>query len=236
MKRVYVGLMGAAALGVAGWTAAGTNAQGPAPGAAPAPAAAAPVASRGVAVFNVARVMKEYTKWQYFAATMNNTRAAKAAEMQRLQAQMVETDKKLKAESIAANKPPLEQQLVTLQRQMEDMERTVRKEIDEQSANHLKTLFAEIRTVVDRVAQTNGFELVLAYPDAITKEEMESPLYFDLKMRPPAAMPFYVSPSIDVTSVVVQTLNKHFPAPAAVPATAAGVTTTGGAVPPPPGK
>jgi Skp family chaperone for outer membrane proteins len=228
VKRVYVGLMGAAALGIAGWSATVTNAQAPAGGAAP--AAAAP-ASRGTAVFNVARVMKEYTKWQFFAASMNNTRAAKAGELQGIRARMMDIEKKLSTESVAANKTPLEQQLVALQRQFEDMERQVRKEIDEASANHLKQLFAEIRTVVDAVAKTNGFELVLAYPDAITQEEMNSPLYFDLKMRPPAAMPFYVSPSIDITKVVVDTLNKNFPAPGPVPAVSPGVAQTGGAAP-----
>jgi hypothetical protein len=43
-------------------------------------------------------------------------------------------------------------------------------------------------------------------------------MYFDMKMRPQAAMPFYVSPSIDISAVLLATLNKHFPAPGPIPA------------------
>ena len=82
------------------------------------------------------------------------------------------------------------QQMTLLQRQLEDMEKQARKEIDEKSMNHLRTLFGELRTVVDAVAKTNGFDLVLAYPDASTPEELNSPMYLEMKLRTPAAMPF----------------------------------------------
>ena len=222
MKRAY--LCVAAVLAAA--TAGPAFAQAPA-GGAPAPA------SRGTAVFNVARVMKDYQKWQYFAAQMNKERTARAGELAAIRNQVMDLEMKLKAEQIEANKRGIEQQMVALQRQFEDKEKLIRKEIDDKSAVHLRTLFTEIRTVVDAVAKTNGFELVLAYPEALTKEEMESPMYFDLKMRPPAAMPFYVSPSIDITSVVVQTLNKNFAPPGPIePVAAPGVSGAGGTAPP----
>ena len=41
-------------------------------------------------------------------------------------------------------------------------------------------------------------------------------------------MPFYVSPNVDITAVVVATLNKHYPAPGPIDP-GPGVTTTGGA-------
>ena len=78
----------------------------------------------------------------------------------------------------------------------------------------------------------NGFDLVLAYPDAITAEEMTSPLYYDLKLRPPAAMPFYVSPSVDMTDVLITTLNTNFKPPAEV-APAGGVPPGAPGLPPP---
>jgi Skp family chaperone for outer membrane proteins len=222
VKRLYVGMVAVA-------LAAGTaSAQAPAGGGAP---AAAPP-SRGPAVFNVARVMKDYQKWQYFAAQMNKERMAEASKLANIRNQVMNLENDYKKETIADKKLALEQQMTQLQRQFEDMEKTIRKNIDEKSAVHLKTLFTEIRTVVDAVAKTNGFELVLAYPDALTQEEMNSPVYFDIKMRPPAAMPFYVSPSIDITMVVVQTLNKNFPAPGPIEQVPApGVSNTGGTAP-----
>lgn len=222
MTRAYGFLLSAAVIAVSGGA---LSAQAPAG----APAAAAP-APRGTAVFNVARVMKDYQKWQYFAEAMNKERTEKGANLARIRNQVLEVENKLRTETIDKNKKELEQQMVALQRSFEDEERKIRKEIDEKSAAHLRTLFAEIRTVVDAVARTNGFELVLAYPDALTEEERNLPIYFDLKLRPPAAMPFYVSPNIDITSVVVQTLNKNFPAPG--PVSPAGATAPAAGTPP----
>jgi Skp family chaperone for outer membrane proteins len=165
--------------------------------------------------------MKDYQKWQYFAELMNKERTEKGANLAKIRNAVMDVQNKLQTEGLESKKKELEQQMVALQRQFEDEERKVRKEIDEKSAMHLRTLFAEIRTVVDAVARTNGFELVLAYPDALTDEDRNNPVYFDLKLRPQAAMPFYVSPNIDITTVVVQTLNKNFPPPGPVTPAAA---------------
>jgi Skp family chaperone for outer membrane proteins len=186
------------------------------------PPAAAP-ASRGTAVFNVPKVMREYQKWQFFAQEVNKDRQEKAALLAKKQNELVDLQNKIKVEPVKAKQDEMAQQMIVLQRQLEDMEKQARKEIDEKSMTHLRTLFGELRTVVDAVAKTNGFDLVLAYPDASTPEEMASPMYLEMKLRTPAAMPFYVSPNIDITAVVIQTLNKNFPAPG--PVSPAGATT-----------
>ena len=99
MKRLYVGLVTMA-------LAAGTaTAQTP-------PAAAAAPASRGTAVFNVVRVMKDYQKWQYFAAQMNKERTARAGELAAIRNQVMDLEAKLKTDQIEANKRGIEQQMV----------------------------------------------------------------------------------------------------------------------------
>lgn len=208
-----------------------------APAQAPAtpPASPAP-ASRGTAVFNVPKVMREYQKWQYFAQEVNKDRTEKAAILAKKQNELVDLQNKTKTETVTQKRDEMAQQMVVLQRQLEDMEKQARKEIDEKSMNHLRTLFGELRTVVDAVAKTNGFDLVLAYPDASTPEEMASPMYLEMKLRTPAAMPFYVSPNIDITKVVIDTLNKNFPAPGPVSPVSATAPVTPPATPPAPPK
>lgn len=176
MNRVNVYLSALAALGLAA-SAASAQAPAGAPAAAP---------TRGTAVFNVVKVQKDYQKWQYFAEMMNKERTAKGAELAQIRNAVVDIEGKLRIETVEAKKKELEQQLVGLQRQFEDKERMIRKEIEDKSATHLRQLFAEIRTVVDKVAEVNGFTLVLAFPDALTAEEMSNPLYIEMKMRPPA--------------------------------------------------
>lgn len=217
MKRISLYLLAAAGLALAVHSSGGLNAQGPAP-------AAAPATRSTVAVFNVARVMKDFQRWQYFAGTMNEERQKRGAELAKFRNQILEKEAAIRGETVATKKQQLEGEMVALQRQFEDLEKGIRKDIDDKSAKHLQELFTQIRTVVERVAEVNGFQLVLAYPDAMTEEEMKSPLYYDLKLRPPAAMPFYVSPSIDITKVVVLTLNQNFPSPGPIPA----LTPTGG--------
>ena len=103
------------------------------------------------------------------------------------------------------------------QRTLEDQDRAFRRGLDEESTGHLRKLFDEIQQATKAIVEMNGFDIVFAYPDAVTEEDKASPMYFDLKMRPQAAMPFYVSPSVDMSGMLVATLNKYFPAPGPIP-------------------
>jgi Skp family chaperone for outer membrane proteins len=216
VNRVMVYLACLAGIGGAVYLAGPTMAQTPPPGGTPTPAAK-PTSGR-VAVFNVARVMKEYQKWQYYAATMSNKRITEATGLAKMQSDIVNLQEQAKKEPIVSKQEELMRQAVAKKRELEDKERQARKVLDEESQTHLKNLFAEIQMAVKAIVDTNGYDLVMAYPDAITDEERNSPMYFDLKMRPPAAMPFYVSPSVDISNVLVATLNSNFKAPGPIPA------------------
>mgnify|MGYP005843793163 CR=1 FL=1 len=214
MKRtmVYLGIL--AAMGAGIYLAGQTQAQAPV------------TASKGrVAVFNVAKVMRNYEKWQYFAKMMNERRLEAARQLGGLRNEIADIQAKVQNPATPqTEKEKLSQSLVTKQREFEDRERQARKSLDDESANHLKLLYGEIQQAVRAIVDTNGFDLVLAYPDAVTDEEKSSPVYFDLKLRPQAAMPFFVSGSADMTDVLVLTLNKNFPPPQ--PVQPAGATNT----------
>jgi Skp family chaperone for outer membrane proteins len=202
------------------------QAQAPAGGAPPAQPAARPAGGK-VAVFNVAKVMRDYKKWQHYATIMQNKRNAAAGDLGKLRNDIVGLQEQIQKEPIQQKKEELAKAVVAKQREFEDKEKAVRTQLDNESAGYLRQLFAEVQQCVKAIVDTNGYDVVFAYPDAITAEEMNSPLYYDLKMRPPAAMPFYVSPSADVTGVLVETLNKYFPPPADA------VQPTGGPAPAP---
>lgn len=221
MKRAFVYLAALAG----GMICLAAPAQQPAAGGAP---AAAPKPGGRVAVFNVAKVMKDYQKWQYYAKVMNEKRTTAAAGLGKLRSEIADLQDKIQKDPVQAQKEANTKILLDKQRNFEDQERQMRKQLDEESATHLRTLFEEIKACVKACVEANGYELVFAYPDATTAEEQSSPLYYDLKLRPSAAMPFYVAPSADMTEILVATLNKHFPAPAPV-------TPVGGAQPAPMG-
>jgi len=187
------------------------------PGAAPAAAAPKPSTGR-VSVFNVAKVMKDYKRWQYFAKVMNDKRTVASGDLVKLRNTIAELQNKIPTEPIKAKQEEIARSVTEFQRQFEDKEKQYRKSLDEESAGYLRNLFAEIQQCVKAIVEANGYDIVMAYPDAITTEELNSPLYYDLKLRPPAAMPFYVSPNVDMTGVLIDTLNQNFPPPAAAAA------------------
>jgi Skp family chaperone for outer membrane proteins len=233
---VYLAVVGiGGAVLVGGSARAQAPAGAPAPGGAPAAAPAPKGGSGKVAVFHVARVMKDYQRWQYYAAMMNQKRTAATGELGKVRGEITKLQEDIQKEPIKQKQEEMAKVLVNKQREFEDKERQVRQQLDSESAGYLKNLFTEIQRAVVAIVEQNGFDVVFAYPDAISKEEMESPLYYDLKMRPQAAMPFYVSPSADMTGVLIETLNKNFPPPG--PVQPAGGTTpapTPGPAPTPP--
>lgn len=222
MKRTMLLLGALVALGLGLYITGQVYAQSP--GSSPVPTPGAPAAKPArtdptrVAVFNVAKVMKDFKKWQYYAITMNNKRISAAGELGKLRNEIVELQEKAGKEPRKDVQDNLARAMVDKQRSFEDKERQYRKQLDEESAAHLKNLFVEIQRAVGAVVESNGYDVVFAYPDAVTAEEQASPLMVDLKMRPPAAIPFFVSKSADVSDVLLSVLNSNFPAPGPIPA------------------
>ena len=215
MKRTYALLAGILGLGVAGTAAA----QAPAPAPAPAVAAAPTRTDKPrVAIFNVAKVMKDFKKWQYWSATMQNKRFDAQMELMRLRAEVMDLQKKVETEVQQKVKEELGLKLVARQREFEDKEANARKALDVESSQLLKTMYTEIQTAVKAIVESNGYDVVFTHIDATTPEEMQSPMLIDMKMRPNGAVPFYVSNSVDISKVLVDTLNANFSAPGPIPA------------------
>src|SRR5262245_31016142 len=128
--------------------------------------------------------------------------------------------------------------MVELARAIEDKDREINKVLNDDASSIISQLYDDIKTVVDKTAEMNQYHIVFAYPDAVTPEEMKNPMVKELKLKPPAAQPFYVAKHVDVTGVVIQTLNAWYPSPqvpADAPATGAPSTTPAGGAPPAPG-
>jgi hypothetical protein len=140
------------------------------------------------------------------------------APLASLRATILKLQEDVQREPIKAKQEELQKTLVAKSREFEDADRKVNADLDAESANYLRTVYGEIQRCVEAIAQQQGLSVVFAYPDATSPEEMSNPMYFTMKLRMQAAMPFYVHPDADVTGVLVATLNTHFPAPTVQPA------------------
>ena len=117
MKRSISILSMFAALSVAGVLHA--QAPGGAPGA-PGGAPPTPTAGgRDVAVFNMAKVQKEFQKWDVYTKELQRMRTEEAKGLAVMQQQMLELKKKLE-DPTTTQKDVLEKQAVALQRQFQD--------------------------------------------------------------------------------------------------------------------
>jgi Skp family chaperone for outer membrane proteins len=210
VKRVFVYLSALVGLGGAVYLAGQGRAQQPG-GAPPAPPPAAPQARPTIAVFNMAAVMRDYHKAKYHVYMLNKTRLEKSAGLATLREQYLAKQKEQVEAKDPQRKDAIGRDMVVLARQVEDMDRALNKELNDQATAIIAMLYDDIKMVVDKTAEMNGYHIVFAYPDAVTAEEMKNPMLKELKLKPPAAQPFFVSGQVNVTGVVVETLNKWYP-------------------------
>ncbi|MBA4065514.1 MAG: hypothetical protein C0501_17720 [Isosphaera sp.] len=193
--------------------AGGSAAQGPPGGTPPPPPApTAPAVRPTVAVFNMAAVMRDYGKAKYEVYQLNKRRAELSTKLVALRGEYTKKADEYQKQQVPQLKEEIGRRMVDLGRQIEDEDRQVSKALSDMATRIISSLYDEIKTVVDKTAEMNGYHIVFAYPDAATEEEMKAPWAKELKLKPPAAQPFYVARHVDMTGVVVQTLNAWYPA------------------------
>jgi len=198
--------------------ASNSTAQAPPAGAAPPPAAGQPApgsaARPTIAVFNMAAVMRDYGKAKYQVAMLNKKRNDMSKDLMAWRAEYIKLQQDTQNPAVVASvKEENGKRMVALARQIEDKDRDVNKTLNEDATKIISQLYDDIKTVVDKTAEMNGYHIVFAYPDAVTKEEQDSAMVKELKLKPPAASPFYVAKHVDLTGVVIQTLNAWYPSP-----------------------
>ncbi len=215
MKRASAYLTGLLGFGGMLLLAADTRALGPG-GAAPPPAGApAPAATARptIAVFNMAAVMRDYGKAQYQVYTLNKERSDLSADLVKWRGEYIKLQQEIQVQQVAALKEKMSKELFDLAHKIETKDREVTKILNDKATAIISQLYDDIKLVVDKTAEMNGYHIVFAYPDAVSPEEMKNPMIKELKLKPPAAQPFYVAKQVDVTGVVVQTLNAWYPSP-----------------------
>jgi len=240
VKRVYVYLSALVGLGGAIFLAGAGRAQQPG-----APAAAPPAGRPSVAVFNMAAVMRDYGKAKYQVWELNEERKKMSGDLVQWRAEYVKNQQSMTQTPDPQLKEGFGKKMLELQRLIEDKDRDINKVLNEKASSIISGLYDDIKLVVDKTAEMNGYHLVLAYPDAVTADEQKNPYLKELKLKPPACQPFFVHRQVDLTGIVVQTLNQWNPAkqipagaelPAGVPGAAPALPGAPPAAAPVPGK
>jgi Skp family chaperone for outer membrane proteins len=173
-----------------------------------------PQARPTIAVFNMAAVMRDYGKAKYQVYQLNQKRLAQSGDLGKWRAEYIQLQNDGAKTADPKIKEDIGRRMVDLARKIEDKDREINKMLNDDASAIISQLYDDIKTVVDKTAEMNGYHLVFAYPDAVTPDEQKNPMLKELKLKPPAAQPFFVARHVDLTAVIIETLNKWYPAPA----------------------
>ena len=169
------------------------------------------VIGQKTAVFNLAAVMREFHQAKYQVWVLNNKKAELSKKLLSWREEYLRYQQALQKNPNHPEKEEIAQKMLNLARKIEDEDRRLNKQLNEEASAIISDLYDMMKATVDRIAQLNGYQLVLAYPDAVTHEEQQSPFIKELKLKPPAAQPFYAAPEIDITARLVDALNDKYP-------------------------
>ncbi|MDB5310888.1 MAG: hypothetical protein JWO38_5090 [Gemmataceae bacterium] len=211
MNRVFVCLSALVGFGGMAFLAETAQAQPPGAPGAPPPAAGAPQARPTIAVFNMAAVMRDYGKAKYQVYMLNDRRIKLSGDLLKWRGEYIKLQQDIQKTVEPATKEKMAKEILELARKIEDKDREVNKALNEEASKIISGLYDEIKMVVDKTAEMNAYHIVFAYPDAVTPDEQNNAYLKELKLKPPAAQPFYVAKQVDITGVVIQTLNAWYP-------------------------
>jgi Skp family chaperone for outer membrane proteins len=229
VKRTILLIAGAAALGLAYY---GSQLLAQGPGGAGGSGAAPVMHGTRVAVVNIGAVFTKYQKATYYKQEMEEAFKPYKTQIETGQKQIYNL--KVEAQKPSSNKEQLEQQIVAIQRSLEDVQRKARSELSKKSEQQLQQLWNEINDVINATARTNAFNIVLAYGEPSDVEAKGLGAFANINRKMTAlesgsALPMYFDASVDITPVVVDTLNRSMQRPAtATPAAQSSATPSPG--------
>jgi Skp family chaperone for outer membrane proteins len=232
VKRTFTRLAALATVGTALAWAPAADAQ---PGGAPAGGAPAPATPRPqrICIVNMPKVLREYNKANFQGAEITKKRQAYVSLVTGKREKLAEINKMYQAEKIPERQKALQEQALSVNREIEDIDRKAQTELTQLSNDTIVRVYQEIKGVIADIAKTNNLDMVLAYPAATKPEEENSPQVAQLMLQAPALMPFYHR-GMDITDVVVQTLNARYPSAAPDPVIPVESRSPMGVAPPPP--
>lgn len=171
--------------------------------------AAKPASTTGF--FNMAKVMRESKRAKNEVEKLNAKRARATINLQVMRASYTDMQGKV-VNAAGKEKDELQGEMLKLARKIEDADREIQKSLNDRATAIIAKIHDEMRDTVAGIAKENGLLAVLAYPDAVSAEEQNNPAIKELKLKPPAAQPFYLDPSIDFTDEIVKRLNAKYAA------------------------
>ena len=221
MKRRLAILSGLAALGIAAFSSTGLRAQQPAPPQGQPPAQPSRPPQTRIAVINMVQVLKSYKKFLNMEMEMKNLQNQLQGRIEPFKAQMMKADAERKRPEITPEqREQIERQMKKIEMDASLVQDDAKKELMKRSGEAFTTIYRDVEDAVKRYAEMNGYELVMFYNGPVDHDKY-NPANVQAKLVQPASlMPIYVTPGMDITPHIIESLNRMYPASAGAPGAA----------------
>ncbi len=158
-----------------------------------------------VAVFDMAEVMRDFHQVKHHSHLMSKRKDELCKPLMAYRDEYIKLVKEIERPShTRPNLDDIVTRMRELARKIEAEDDKVSKQLKKETDDANRDFHEKIKTVVNKVVEINGYQLAPVSDSAGGLKE--------LKLKPPPAQPFYVAPRIDITRVVVKTLNAWYPA------------------------
>lgn len=208
MKRLFTRLAAVTVLGAALGFVPAVHAQG----SGGAGSGAAPVVQQRICIVNIAKVLRDYDNANAKGEEITKLRADYVQKVNALRDKLAGIQAAYQKTQVPDEKKKLEAQARDLQRQVEDIDREAQEKLTKMSNETIVRVYQEIKGVITDIAKTNNLAMVLCFPGPSKAEDETNPAVAQLMLQAPALIPFYHS-GMDITEVVLKTLNGRYPPP-----------------------
>jgi len=162
-----------------------------------------------VALVNLTHVIKNYEKYKSFQEEIQVTTRPFQERDKKLRAQAERLAKGMRDTPIVpAKAEDTQEKLRKIQRELEDNQLKAKKALAKKSDEAMKTVYMDISEAAKRYAAVHDFDVVMHYNDAVTEEEVNSPMNIGRKLQLGALMPLYAAPGIEISKELLEVLNQ----------------------------
>jgi Skp family chaperone for outer membrane proteins len=181
-----------------------------------------------VAVLNLAKVINSYKKWDAFKEEYKGEyKRLFEDRVTPLKAKLESLEKEVKNPATTPErKEAATKEGKQIERQIQDIADEAKNALGKKEADQFVQLYREVRDAVTTIATYYNFEIVMHFNDAFDPKDMDTPQNVARKMGHPGCMPIFINPSSDISTTVIDFLNRAYTAkPAASTATPASYQT-----------
>jgi len=173
-----------------------------------------------VAVVNIGVVFTKYEKAANFKKEMEDILKPYKEQAEKIKKSMLDYENAVKNPMVnEKDKEQYMNYMLTLKRQLEDLDRDARKKIGKRQEDHLVQLYKEVSEQIGRIANSNGIHLVLGFGEP-PNEDLMSFMNINRKltgMDMGSTVPLFFHSSLDISDHVVTALNQAYRATAGTP-------------------